>query len=51
MVNELCSGLCIALEVKGCFEKNTHSEFRKLVGPFDPVNKSLKTLLFIFLKF
>lgn len=37
MVNELCSGPCIALEVKGSCKKNTHSEFRNLAGPFNLV--------------
>ncbi|XP_065203260.1 nucleoside diphosphate kinase homolog 7 [Planococcus citri] len=36
MVSELCSSPCVAMEVRGRFEKNSHSEFRKLAGPFDP---------------
>lgn len=37
MVLELCSGPCIALEVKCNDTDKTVSQFRKLVGPMDSV--------------
>lgn len=37
MVQELCRGSCVALEVKGETEEKTFTHFRCLVGPMDPV--------------
>lgn len=35
MVDELCSGPCIAIEIFG--EGDVHKTFRDFVGPSDPV--------------
>ena len=36
MVDELCSGPCIAVEI--CGEGDVHKTFRDFVGPSDPVS-------------
>ena len=33
MVQELCSGMCVAMEISG---EDSHERFRKLAGPMDP---------------
>ena len=39
MVDELCSGPCIAVEI--CGEGDVHKAFRDFVGPSDPVSYPL----------
>lgn len=38
MIAELISGPCVAMEIVGPQDVNTPVEFRKLVGPIDPVS-------------
>lgn len=37
MVTEMTSGPCVAMEIVAPGEVNTPVEFRKLIGPADPV--------------
>ncbi|XP_077512780.1 nucleoside diphosphate kinase homolog 7 [Amblyomma americanum] len=37
MVQQLCSGPCLAIEVRGSNAANTALDFKELVGPADPV--------------
>lgn len=48
MVEELSSGPCVAMElVVRDKQKNSAVEFRKIVGPCDPVNIEIYKILFI----
>ena len=36
MVDELTSGIAIAIEIKAAASNNSHGEFREFCGPHDP---------------
>ncbi len=46
MVDELISGTCIAIEIRG---QDAHRTFREFTGPHDPVTYIICTKLIIYI--